>query len=682
MVELERDDLLPTEQEENSGNGGTIVELKQLKAQAKTVFTRTRRQLLVTIQQDKVTTDEIKEGCEALDIAQEEAMGIMARLLDKYMAEKDSKNSEKLSQEIDNIEIEYSDAQNRAQSVFDEVRKAVIYDKLVRKLESASQKPQTSDMVKGKDDDSWSSLPVDSSLHQPVYSATEKSHVQLRDVSESRLCDGEVQPAVFDQQSSGIRNSETRLFASDNGQRGHPVDSEMIGQDLWKQLKRVTIPVFSGDKKTYQNWRAAFMACVDQAPATAEYKLLQLRQCLAGEALRAIESLGHSATAYQTAKERLDRKFGGQRRQIALYLEELDNFRPIRSGNSKDIERYADLLDIAIVNLKEANRSEELQDGLLYMKLQKKLPATMLAAYHRWIFENRKKESVEVLREWAIQESEFHIRALETIQGMNSEKPEGRITRGNQRTFFGRSGPQPERVVESRERRNCKICSKPHGVWACGDFKQLDIPKRWECAKKFKLCFRCLGEDHLGQYCNRTRVCSQNGCKEVHHRLLHRDHNGSQTNEMKLNQNEKGDKATKKEDNLEEKGGSAKTKPPIEAEKKLNEQKVEQNNTTMVTETTGNIALRTIPVYIKNGNRKLQVNALLDDASTKTYINTDVAAELGLRGCLQKVNVSVLNGKVETFETSPVECVIESLDGKSCFKVTAFTANRVTGNMC
>ena len=140
MVEPERDDLLPTEQEENSGNGETIVELKQLKAQAKTVFTRTRRQLLVTIQQDKVTTDEIKEGCEALDIAQEEAMGIMARLLDKYMAEKDSKNSEKLSQEIDNIEIEYSDAQNRAQNVFDEVRKAVIYDKLSQKVGKCKSK--------------------------------------------------------------------------------------------------------------------------------------------------------------------------------------------------------------------------------------------------------------------------------------------------------------------------------------------------------------------------------------------------------------------------------------------------------------------------------------------------------------------------------------------------------------
>ena len=76
--------------------------MKQLKAQAKTGFTRTRKQLLATIQQDKVTTDEIKEGCEALE---EEAMGIMARLLEKYVAEKCNKNSEKLSQEIDNAQI-------------------------------------------------------------------------------------------------------------------------------------------------------------------------------------------------------------------------------------------------------------------------------------------------------------------------------------------------------------------------------------------------------------------------------------------------------------------------------------------------------------------------------------------------------------------------------------------------
>ena len=49
-------------------------------------------------------------------------------------------------------------------------------------------------------------------------------------------------------------------------------------------------------------------------------------------------------------------------------------------------------------------------------------------------------------------------------------------------------------------------------------------------------------------------------------------------------------------------------------------------------ETHGSVALRTVPVYLTNGNRKLKVNALLDDASTKTYINADVAAKLGLQG--------------------------------------------------
>ena len=71
------------------------------------------------------------------------------------------------------------------------------------------------------------------------------------------------------------------------------------------------------------------------------------------------------------------------------------------------------------------------------------------------------------------------------------------------------------------------MCNKQHGVWTCSEFKELEVPKRWEHAKKLKLCFRCLGEGHLGQHCFRTRVCGLNGCQEVHHRLLHQVENKS-----------------------------------------------------------------------------------------------------------------------------------------------------------
>lgn len=91
--------------------------------------------------------------------------------------------------------------------------------------------------------------------------------------------------------------------------------------------------------------------------------------------------------------------------------------------------------------------------------------------------------------------------------------------------------------------------------------------------------------------------------------------------------------------------------------------------------------MRTVPVILKNGRRKLVVNALLDDASTKTYVNSDVAAELVPQGESRKVTINVLNGQEDTSETMPVECGIQSLDGRISMRITAFIANRVTGNM-
>ena len=113
-------------------------------------------------------------------------------------------------------------------------------------------------------------------------------------------------------------------------------DRHFIGQDLLQPLKRVKILVFSGDKRTYNSWKVAFLACIDSAPATGEYKLLQLWQYLAGEALKTIENPGHSGAAYEAEKERLERIIGDMRCQIAIYMEELENFRQSRNGNAKD----------------------------------------------------------------------------------------------------------------------------------------------------------------------------------------------------------------------------------------------------------------------------------------------------------------------------------------------------------
>ena len=53
------------------------------------------------------------------------------------------------------------------------------------------------------------------------------------------------------------------------------------------------------------------MTCVDRAQVTPEYKMLQLRQYVA---------------AYETAKDSLERKYGGKRRQKASFMEDLEQF--------------------------------------------------------------------------------------------------------------------------------------------------------------------------------------------------------------------------------------------------------------------------------------------------------------------------------------------------------------------
>ena len=149
---------------------------------------------------------------------------------------------------------------------------------------------------------------------------------------------------------------------------------QKIGQDMWRQLERVSVPKFNGSQSAYPSWKAAFKACIDDAPATPVYKLLQLKQCLQGEPLKIIERLGHSADAYAAAKDCLDRKYGGEKRLVSMYLNELENFRPMKEGQTKAFEKFADILNVAIVNLKEAGRVNDLNSVSLHSRLQQKLP--------------------------------------------------------------------------------------------------------------------------------------------------------------------------------------------------------------------------------------------------------------------------------------------------------------------
>ena len=270
---------------------------------------------------------------------------------------------------------------------------------------------------------------------------------------------------------------------------------EQLSVDSSAVLKRVSIPKFTGNKKHYEAWKAAFYSCVDKARATPKYQLLRLRECLQGEPLKVIENLGHSAAAYEAAKSRLDRKFGGKRRALTLRLEELDAFKQLREGNEKDLERFAELVDVIVVNLTDANQEAELGSGLLFITLQRKFNKTLLAKYKQWVCDNQRNESVKTLREFIDREAEFMTTASETITGVTKEGVK------KERTLFTKEeGCSPKK----KHVKKCKVCEQPHGLWSCERFKDMTVSDRWKVATNHKLCLDVSVMDTVGKLVSRV----------------------------------------------------------------------------------------------------------------------------------------------------------------------------------
>ena len=67
---------------------------------------------------------------------------------------------------------------------------------------------------------------------------------------------------------------------------------------------------------------------------------------------------------------------------------------------------------------------------------------------------------------------------------------------------------------------------------------------------------------------------------------------------------------------------------------------------------------------MENGNKCLIINSPLDDGSTQTYLNTDIAAKYGLHG-----------------EIAPVEFTLSSMNGQVNTVIEAATINDVTGDL-
>ena len=94
--------------------------------------------------------------------------------------------------------------------------------------------------------------------------------------------------------------------------------------DRSRFLKPLKVPTFSGDKQKFEDFWALFRSLVDESAEPANLKMARLRQCLTGNALEAIRGLGVTVPEYEEVKEILKSKYGGARRLLRAYMDQLE----------------------------------------------------------------------------------------------------------------------------------------------------------------------------------------------------------------------------------------------------------------------------------------------------------------------------------------------------------------------
>ncbi len=281
--------------------------------------------------------------------------------------------------------------------------------------------------------------------------------------------------------SLGISHSPDLPYGNNpnvpNQYNGRPVP-----RTLPVKLKGVDLPKFSGeDKADYEPWKAAFMSIVDLMDIPVSEKVLRLQNSLSGKAhLALVKDLGYSVNAYERAKEKLERKYGGERRLQMKQLTALRGWQKVRSRNLEDMENFQSVLERVLIALKDCGPGQELQWHNLTLTAKEKLSEEDVQAYNHWLIDHSLEDSFESLVDWVELQIQIMEEAKEEASGYGKSKPDGSEGRIN--------GFRSDQVVCGRsfttraKSRKCIVdaCKQNHPPWVCKAFKELSVQKRKE----------------------------------------------------------------------------------------------------------------------------------------------------------------------------------------------------------
>ena len=430
-------------------------------------------------------------------------------------------------------------------------------------------------------------------------------------------------------------------------------------------VKPLELPKFSGKAEEYARWRQHFKRLVDDDTTTSElYKLAQLRDCcMGGRAEDIVEGILDGPGSYRAALTALDLWYGGQDRTLERQEKEILQWPKMR--DTETIATFALKLRTMLVNLSAC----DLEPGReLYLSVTQKLPRNLLLAY----FERHDDADCDIrsLSDWLMDRVLLLRRADERLKSTDAHTPQS----GHNRPTHRAGQRQVHQVLATtadagskKDRSGCPQCSGNHNLSCCSAFAQMKVSDRWRLIKsKPDLCAVCFQFGHRGKSCQKGS-CPM--CHGPHHDLLHISKQGTKQ-ESPGNKSRTEVKASKE--------GSAQVQAAVKPGIVESTQCGQHLAQSMTSLSKSSSSFMTVPIVFVSGDTRLPGTALLDPASSTSYIQQSVASKLKLSGPSHDLTTSVLGGRQVTASREVVHVQVESVCGGVKTEIEAWILPTVT----
>lgn len=421
------------------------------------------------------------------------------------------------------------------------------------------------------------------------------------------------------------------------------------------RLPKISIPSFSGRYSEWTSFRDLFVSLVHSEKGLDNVqKLHYLKGCLTGEAELLLRQIPITAGNYSVCWEQLEQRYNNKRHLANSILQRLFNQKQINTESAVTIKQLLDTTSDCMNAFNNLGLSmNTVVDIIVIYVVSSKLDPETRKQWELKISSDADDPTEPPTLSQFKTFLESRFRALECIepQKTSGQGRAGSRTEGvsSQKTLLARSedpGPSGQTKI------SCEYCGDSHKLCFCIPFTKISVDQRRAFVQSNKICFNCLGGNHLVYQCRRSSVCHI--CKKKHHTLLHVNYEQKAKEEDQIASSDNNDTPTD-------------VSPVVSC---MSTKHIVSPNQVL-------LATALVKVQTATANYHT-VRALLDQGSQASFITEATAQYLRLKKSPVKSVVSGL-GSIESTANSIVTLVLKSMTEPSfMLEVTAYVLKNIT----